>query len=339
MSDSLDSYNLLDKDWIPALYRCGKWARVGIRKAFEHAGQIRQIAASNPMDRVAILRFLLALLYWCKGNPPENADAVCGSSFPSDWLSKLDAHKDCFNLLGEGKRFYQYRQSAAKRPAPPLSANYLIHEVPTGSNVWHFRHSIDKHDGLCLACCAVGLLRLPLFATSGGRGKPPGVNSKPPIYLIPIGNSLQQTLRLSWQKASELGTPSWKNPDQRLPKTGKVPLLVGLTWLPRRVWLGSPEEPKANCISCGQTELLIRYSVFAPIGSQKTDEGGSGREWRDPHVIYQTSGKGIVSSLHASDALDASDAAAGQWTNIVAGILGSQKAEGGNKLWILLKIT
>ena len=40
-----------------------------LRRSLKQA-RIRQIAASNPMDRMAILRFLLALLYWCKGNPP-----------------------------------------------------------------------------------------------------------------------------------------------------------------------------------------------------------------------------------------------------------------------------
>ena len=52
------NYNLLDEKWIPVLYRDGRWERVGIRKALEDAGRIRQIAASNPMDRVAILRLL-----------------------------------------------------------------------------------------------------------------------------------------------------------------------------------------------------------------------------------------------------------------------------------------
>ena len=47
----MDSYNLLHQPWIPVLYRDGTWDRVGIRKALEDAGQIRQIAATNPMDR------------------------------------------------------------------------------------------------------------------------------------------------------------------------------------------------------------------------------------------------------------------------------------------------
>jgi hypothetical protein len=313
------NYNLLVEPWIPVLWSDGKYGRVGIKDALVRASCIRRIAASNPMDRVAILRFLLGLLYWCKGDPPHEAGAVSGDSFPADWLSKLDDNKECFNLLGEGKRFYQYRKSGAANNNR-LPANYLAQEIPTGTNLWHFRHSTDKVDGLCPACCAMGLLRLPLFATSGGRGKPPGVNSKPPIYIIPVGVSLAETLRLSWQQVADLGSPAWERPDMPLPRRGKVPLLMGLTWLPRRVWLDNPEEPEAACVSCGRIQYLIRLSVFAPIGSTRTDEGGTGRIWRDPHVIYEPSTKGEV-SLHAGNALGASDAAAGQWARIMAGML------------------
>ena len=215
--------NLLYESWIPVLYRNGKAERVGIRKALHDAHKIRQIAASNPMDRVAILRFLLALLYWLKGNPP---DKLPDDSFPADWFKKLDDNYESFNLLGDGKRFYQRKDGNEKK----LSANYLVQEVPTGVNLSHFRHSTDGDNGLCPACCAMGLLRLPVFATSGGRGKPPGVNRRPPIYVIPLGPSLADTLLLSWRKVSEsdLGTPAWEKPDLDIPESGAIPLLTGL---------------------------------------------------------------------------------------------------------------
>jgi len=326
-------YNLLDEDWIPVLYRDGQWDRVGIRRALKDAGRIRQIAASSPMDRVAIVRFLLALLYWCRGNPPTKADAAESDPPWSNWLRKLDGQRACFNLLGDGKRFYQCLHSA--KSAKKLSANYLVHEVPTGTNAWHFRHATDASDGLCPACCAVGLLRLPLFATSGGRGKPPGINAKPPLYVIPVGKSLAATLRLSWSKASCLGTPAWEEPDIGLPTHGEVPLLTGLTWLPRRVWLDSPDEPRANCISCGNKDRLIRHCVFAGLGSTKTDKESPARVWRDPHVIYDDSGKSQVTSLHASNALDANDAAAGQWARMMAGIVRKNEAHEGVDAWVV----
>lgn len=46
-------YNLLEEQWVPVLWTDGKAGRVGIVEALTQAGRIRQIAASNPMDRVA----------------------------------------------------------------------------------------------------------------------------------------------------------------------------------------------------------------------------------------------------------------------------------------------
>ena len=320
-------YNLLEEKWIPVLYKDGISTRVNVIEAFTEAGRIREIAASNPMDRLAILRFLLALLYWCKGNPPDETDLI--SSFPSDWFKRLDDNKDCFNLLGDGRRFYQQKP---KRLEKKLSADYLMQEVPTGTNFWHFRHGTDLRDGLCPACCAMGLLRLPLFATSAGRGKPPGVNQKPPTYIVPMGDSLSETLRLSWRKRPEpnLGTPTWEKPDITLPQHGNVPLLTGLTWVPRRVWLDAPEEPQSNCIACGRREALIRRCVFAGIGSTRTDEGSPARVWNDPHTIRE--GDEIVKPFSA---LGPADAAAGKWTKVVAGILCGEKPKEKQRLWVV----
>ena len=310
-------YNLLDEKWIPVLWTDGIYSRVGIKKALTEAHKIRQIAASNPMDRVAVLRFLLALLYWCQGNPPDSSGVPAGS-FPPEWFSKLDENKDYFELFGEGKRFYQYRGKDNKK----LTANYLIHEIPTGTNLWHFRHSQDGSDGLCRACCALGLLRLPLFTTQGGRGKSPGINAKPPVYIVLVGNTLFEALRLSWQpkeKNVDMSIPAWEEPEIKLPATGKVPLLTGLTWLPRRVWLDEPSHPEAPCISCGRSEMLIRCAIFHGLGSTKTDSGQT-REWLDPHVAHVQIKKkqgAINIPLYAAEALSSPDAASGQWARLV----------------------
>ncbi len=138
MDESSMKFNLLDEQWIPVLYHNGECRRVSIRTALRDARRIRQIAASSPMDRVAVLRFLLAILYWCRGDPPDDAkEQMTEDGFPDEWFAeKFKAHHDCFNLLGEGKRFYQVAD--AKRPRP---VSDLIHEIPTGNNFWHFQHS------------------------------------------------------------------------------------------------------------------------------------------------------------------------------------------------------
>lgn len=310
------SYNLLDERWIPALYRNGRVKRVNIGEAFTDANQIREFAAANPMDRVALLRFFLALLYWCNEHIP---DTLPDDAFSAGRFGKLQEHRDCFNLFGDSRRFYQWMEPDDKTHP----STYLIHEVPTGTNFWHFRHSSDESSGLCSACCVMGLLRLPVFSTQGGRTKSPGINAKPPIYVIPIGSSLAETLRLSWRRAPALGTPAWEKPDVQLPRAGDVPLLTGLTWLPRRVWLDDPCEPEARCIRCARRSRLVRHMVFKGLGSAKAE----GRTWRDPHVVSE--GGRIAGP---ADALDASDAAASNWTRSLAAIL--ETVPGGRKLWV-----
>lgn len=270
------NYNLLEEEWIPVLYHDGRWERVGIRKALGDAHRIRQIAASNPMDRVAILRFLLAVLYWCRGSPTYETRQELGVQFPVDWFSKLDENKDCFNLLGEGKRFYQDSTAQRNRPATDL-----IQEIPTGNNFWHFRHSTDEKDGLCPACCAMGLLRLPLFSVSGLPNLKSGINGAPPVYVVPYGTCLADTLKANWNpKGQQLGVPAWVKPDIRPPEDDDVPLLSGMTLLARRVWLHDPET-SGICVNCGtKTTALVLTCEFQTAGEQRNDR------WNDPHVVY-----------------------------------------------------
>ena len=47
------NFNLLDEEWIPVLRRDGRPDRLGIRAALTQASRIRQVAAPNPMDRIA----------------------------------------------------------------------------------------------------------------------------------------------------------------------------------------------------------------------------------------------------------------------------------------------
>jgi hypothetical protein len=171
------------------------------------------------------------------------------------------------------------------------------------------------------------LIRLPAFATSAGKGmspatgKSPGINSKPPLYVLPVGKSLFTTLFLLWQACKgELGSPGWIDAGHGLPANGEVPFLTGLTWLPRSIWLADPEKEESVCISCGRMDRLIRRCVFDGKGSIKSE----GRYWRDPHVIYQASAQD--KPLQTSNALGSTDSAAGDWALQLADILATRAA-------------
>lgn len=312
------TFNLLEEPWIPILWSDGQSGCIGARRALVEARQIRQVAISSPLDRFAIFRFLLAVLYWCEGNPPAGSSMPSKTLLTKAGLAKLDGNAELFDLFGDRKRFYQF---IAPDGAKPLSVSYLLHEFPTGINIAHFRHSRDGVGGLCRACCAMGLVRLPVFTTMGGQRKGPGINRTPPIYAIPIGDALLDTLKLSWTPVQDLGTPSWEEPGARLPERGIVPLLMGLTWLPRRVWLESPTGPARPCLYCGQVEEVVFQCAFGGRGKTSTKE----LPWRDPHTLPRggwTNGHGPLTAKNAAKP-GAVDAGARQWQDVVRGVTDS----------------
>ncbi len=267
------TYNLIDEEWIPVFYRNGIYRRTGIRRALSESHLIRDIAASNPMDRLAILRFLLALVYWCKGNPSENPGA---EGLAGNW-DKLEKERDCFELLGTRRRFYQCMSAQRLRPITDL-----LQEIPTGNNFWHFRHCQDGKDGLCLPCCTMGLLRLPLFSVTGLPNLKAGINGAPPIYVIPVGRTLAETLQINWMRCVETGMPAWLEPTQRPAPGTEVPMLNGLTALSRRVFLQEPHG-KGICANCGTNGLpLIITCGYESAGELRTEH------WIDPHVLYSS---------------------------------------------------
>jgi len=269
-------FNLVVENWIPVLYADGNWCRVGIRKALEDAHLIRQIAASNPMDNIALLRFLLAILYWCRGNPPNNMPQ---GRFPPEWFQILDDHKDCFNLLGEGKRFYQDKSLENKKVRPIAD---LLVEFPGADSVNHMRHVIhDGSYGLCPACCAMGILRLSVWASTNGS-YPASVNPGSAAYaFVQVGN-LFLTLK---SYLTEAGIESEDVPwlSDKEPKSPCV--IARLAWRPRSMWLNDPIE-KSLCAYCGCKSVLITSLYNGGGWKTSKPEDSKKKFWNsDPHLL------------------------------------------------------
>lgn len=280
------NYNLLDEKWIPILYSNGKFDRIGIKDALTHASKIRCIAASNPMDRVALLRFLLAVLMWCIKDDKSALAAikeVC-ANIPEHWLGKLeeDATKALFDLFDEERPF---TQDLAIERENTNAATELIHDLPSGSALNHFRHTEDKVDGICPACCALGLVRWSCYATAGTKGAGKSMTASPngntPAYAFPVCNTLLQCLGASLERltASPNDTPIWLSngrPDTLGP-------LSGLTWRSRSVLLTKPTKNDDRlCSYCGaNTGGLIREIRFQPGWKRISD-----KPWdADPHLV------------------------------------------------------
>ncbi|MFZ5450931.1 MAG: type I-E CRISPR-associated protein Cse1/CasA [Thermodesulfobacteriota bacterium] len=277
------NYNLLEEEWLPVLCKSGKFRRVGIIEALAQAHLIRQIAASNPMDRVAILRFLLALLYWCQGKV-DDMNALPGGLIPEGWISFLKNHKDLFD-------FDQWGGKNRFNLEPDIeAAAKLFHDLPSGTNIAHFRHVRDFYDGLCLACCAMGLLRWSAFATASKKGKHAQmtacIHGNRPAYSIRDGANLLETLWLNWPTSSPVNddAPVWEEAD----KNSSPGFLKGMTWRSRRILLAPPDAQGNRifsaglCCYCGEpTKHLVKEIIFHPGWERPSKEPW----WDDPYLL------------------------------------------------------
>lgn len=275
------AYNLLEENWIPVLFRDGKVGRVGIYKAFEDAHKIRQIAASNPMDRVAILRFLLAVLIWCKEDAKSSLAELDEKNvgIPENWLDKLTENQAAFNLLGDGKRFYQDESLKGKKSRP---VSDLLVEFPGSDSVNHLRHIVhDGSYGFCPACCTMGILRFSIWAPAN-KFYPSSVNPASAAYAIIEGKNLLQTLHANLQQTqvvSEQPQAPWL-----LTAPPTVPDYVArLAWRPRKLWLNVGDN-LGTCAYCGSNGLLIE---------SLQNEGG----WSTPATEGQQFGKEVLAEF------------------------------------------
>jgi hypothetical protein len=126
----------------------------------------------------------------------------------------------------------------------------------------------------------MGLLRLPLFSVSGLPDLKAGINGTPPVYVVPWGKTLQETLNVNWTPRKSLGAPAWDDqPHVNMAAGEDVPFLAGLTLLSRRVWLHE-SGGQGTCVACGATAPIIKICEFQSAGEQKNER------WVDPHVVY-----------------------------------------------------
>jgi hypothetical protein len=279
------NYNLLEEKWIPVLYKNGTANRVSIIDALAQASTIREIAASNPMDRVAILRFLLALLYRCRGTPPEDKDSL--SAFPSNWFKKLEDKKKYFDLFREKQSFYQDHKAGGGA----VPATNLLHDLPSGTNIAHFRHVRDFRDGLCPACCAMGLLRWASVASASKKGRDAqmtaSIHGNTPAYSMRAGATLLETLRLNLPDAKPVEGDAlrWEGATEESP----LGILKCFTWQSRRVLLAPGKYSEGRdfsvgyCCYCGHdTDKLVRKIHFQPGWARPSKDPW----WGDPHLLW-----------------------------------------------------
>src|SRR5208282_3385219 len=155
-------YNLLDKGWIPVLWKDGRSGRVGIREALEQASQIRQIALASPLDLFAVHRFILTLLYWkaflAGGIEQARKSLLDDGKIPNALVDGITKEAHRFDLFDDKMPFMQ--EPSVRAEKEKKSAGSFFAELAAGTNIAHFHHGDDEKLRLCLPCAALGILRV-----------------------------------------------------------------------------------------------------------------------------------------------------------------------------------
>lgn len=308
MTDQPFSFSLWHAPWIRATQPDGTNVELGIGAVLREAHMLTALYDSSPLVVAGVHRLLTAILQSIYA--PQSLDdlvalldvgrfaaarletfatqyATCFDLFhpTTPFLQTGDVPLDGWQKPEKGK---QHDWSASK----PISA--LFAEVPVETNRTHFHHVTDADHQVCPACCARGLVTIPAFATSGGAGMHPSINGVPPIYVLPEGTTLFESLVLS------IITPNFQplTADPRRAdiaawcgmeivaknaSVSSVGYLESLTFPARRMRL-YPHHGAAACTHCGAHTAIVISEMLFEMGHW-LHKGAAG--WEDPFAAFQ----------------------------------------------------
>jgi len=316
-NENSPSFNLWNEPWI-GLERDGKITQHSIRDALLNAHDYVAICDPSPLVVVGIHRLLTAILQDAL-NPQENDDLEQlwkEGKFPVENIARFEKqYADRFDLFSKDKPFLQSADLTLfpKTRDDETTVARLFPETPSGTLITHYRHRTEDEQVLSPATTAGGMVTIPPFVTSGGPGLMPSINGVPPIYVLPGGKTLFESLTASLICATFLGDAYattkddlawWKRPvpviveksSKKIPgmsskehrQLSEVGYLHGLTFPARKVRL-HPELLNGVCSRSGQSsEWCIKTMAFC-MGESAVEE----IFWRDPFVAYRlpTAGK------------------------------------------------
>lgn len=292
------TFNLWAEPWITVERPDGTRDALNIPQTIIQAHQIRALYDPSPLVTVSIHRLLLAILQEviAPKTPNDLKRVWQARQFTAEQLQPFaEKYAHRFDLFSLTVPFLQSAdlplQPQKKADSKPIS--YLIPEEPAGTGVTHYTHAYDNHQRLCSACAAKGLLMIPAFASSGGAGIKPSINGVPPIYVIPGGETLFESLTASLTmpqfqpkiKAKD-DVPWWKH-DPVIAKKGElqhVGYLQSLTFPARRTRLHPVLAEQQPCTRCGQ---ITPWHVATMIYEMGESRPKNAPWWRDPFAAYR----------------------------------------------------
>jgi len=273
------SFNVLSESWIPVKDLNGRFREVGITECLLNAHNYQEVLDSSPIIEFGIYRLLLAFVIDSLNESdqfPEDhydiLDLLSKGCFKRDSINEyIDLCGNVFDLFDPCNPFLQ-----TIIPADDFkSASNLSPDVPSGTNSTIWYHGNEQDFNIDAKTAARWLTVLSPFAIAGGRGLSPSINGAPPIYVLPRGKNLFETLIMNIPLRSKptkgQSAVAWRRDDMPGKERNQASILEALTWRPRRI----------------QLVPVLSVDGKVVIKRIKFEEGDRTRlEWIDPNIAY-----------------------------------------------------
>ena len=103
------SFNLVTEPWVPVLAN-GKHESYSLETLFDQPTSIRQLDIADPLERVSIMRLLLAIMYAARQegySSPAEAKRIMEAGRDQEIIDYLHAWAHRFDLMSETEPFLQ----------------------------------------------------------------------------------------------------------------------------------------------------------------------------------------------------------------------------------------
>ena len=286
------NFDVRTDPWIPVRNLSGEKQVIGLNTLFREAQNLEGFDELDVMEEYSLYRFLS--LFLMAAYKPEIWDdkyeILEQKHFDQKILQEYIQH-----CVDDGISFDLFD---AKHPFLQASENPVYDDMNTGiksvacldntkasgNNPIHFDHNLEADVSFTPAQALRGLLAAQIFCTAMSGGYPSNVNGAPPLFFLPKGETLFETLVLAMATADErtMGEPLWESKQEIIPREEitSTSLLYGMFFPSRRLRL---IEQKG----------MVSQVYYQP-GLHFTGFAG----WTDPHVAYRVKKKdGTIFSI------------------------------------------
>jgi CRISPR system Cascade subunit CasA len=297
------TFNLWFEPWIDLEGWDGRLVRQGIGEALRRAHEFRGIFTTSPLEWVGIQRLLTAILQdMLHPSGMEDLRRLWqAGKFAADAIEQFEkTFAERFDIFSVERPFLQSADIGLKpeKSTPVKSISYLSPDFPSGTGINHYQHVLEDEQFFCPACCGRGLAVIPAFATTGGATIKPSINGVPPLYVLPGGETLFDSLAASLvlpefqaEICNQERDLAWWKQDGIVLRSSEV-LSVGyvesLTFAARRVRL-YPEATAEHCTRCGAQMSIGVQKITFEMGVSRPKDAPF---WRDPFAAYFEREKG-----------------------------------------------